>query len=133
LELEVPVYNINKGMNVELLKKSDKLRQYAEFVEKLRVASNMYDDYAKGVEAVVKNCIDNNILSDFLKEHGGEVVSILTMEYNAETAKRVYGEELMENVAIEMLREGDSIDKIIRITKLPEETIKALQGSLVSA
>ena len=132
LELEVPVYNINKGMNAELFQKSDKLRQYAEFVEKLRRANNIYDDYAKGVEAVVKDCIDNNILSDFLKEHGGEVVSILTMEYNTETAKRVYAEEQVEEIAQKMLAKGIDLLDVIDITGLSMERMRELHDTLRS-
>jgi len=42
LELEVPVFNINKGMNIELLDKSETLRQYSDFVAKLREFREVY-------------------------------------------------------------------------------------------
>ena len=64
----------------------------------------------------------------------GKIMSILTMEYDVEMAKKVYGEELLEkeriDIAKEMLREGDSIDKIARVTKLSLEIIKELQHQI---
>jgi hypothetical protein len=129
LELEVPVYNINKGMNEELFNKSPHLKQYAEFIAKLREFTKQYDDYSQAVQEAVSHCIDNDILSEFLRKEGGKIVSILST-YDPEVARRVYGEELMEDVAIGMLRDGDSIEKITRITKLSSETIKELQSQL---
>ena len=94
----------------------------------MREFNKIYDDYAQAVEKAVRHCIDNNVLSDFLKKHGGAIVSILEMEYDVDAAKRVYMEELMDDIAIEMLREGDSIEKIARITKLPLDKIRELQA-----
>ena len=62
LELEVPVYNINKGMNTELFSKSSKLSQYSEFVSKLREFSKLYDEYAQAVKETVDYCLENGIL-----------------------------------------------------------------------
>ena len=134
LELKIPVYNINKGMNKELLSKGEKLRQYSEFVAKLREYQETYDNFERAVKETVAHCIENDILSEFLKEMGGQIMSILTMEYDVEMAKKVYGEELLEkeriDIAKEMLREGDSIDKIARVTKLSLEIIKELQHQI---
>lgn len=132
LELEVPVYNINKGMNEGLFEKSPRLKQYAEFIAKLREFTAQYNDYTRAVKEAVTHCIANNVLADFLKEQGGKIVSLLTMEYDVEVAKKVYAEERVEerveDIAIEMLREGDTIEKIIRITKLPEKAIQELKN-----
>ena len=105
LELEVPVYNINKGMNKELFDRSPKLKQNAEFIAKVRELNKLYNDYVRVVQEATNYCIANGILADFLKEQGGKVVSILTAEYNLETHMRVYGEELLENRNIELAKE----------------------------
>ena len=65
LELEVPVYNINKGMNAGLLNKSEKLRQYAEFIAKVRELNKLYDDYNQAVRDATRYCVANGILADF--------------------------------------------------------------------
>ena len=130
LELEVPVYNINKGMNEELLLKSDKLRQYAEFVAKLREFNNDYTDYIQAVRETVNHCIANDILADFLREQGGKIVSILATEYNEETAKRVYATEQAEEMAEKLLRMGLSKEQVSYVTKLSLETVFQIESEI---
>ena len=128
LKLEVPVYNINKGMNKELFGKSGKLAQYAEFIAKVREFNKLYDDYTQAVREAANYCIANGILADFLREQGGKIVSILAAEYDVEVAKRVSADERAEEIAKEMLQDGESIEKIIRYTKLSTEVITQLRN-----
>jgi hypothetical protein len=130
LELEIPVYNINKGMNVELFKKSPMLRQYAEFIAKIRELIKLYDDYTQAVSEAANYCIANDILSNFLKKQGGKIVSILSMEYDEEIAKRVYGEELIEDererIALKLLRRNRPISEIVEDTGLSRDDVERL-------
>ena len=134
LKLEVPVYNINKGMNVELFKKSPKLKQYAEFIAKVREFNEQYNDYALAVKEAANYCIENDILSNFLREQGGRIVSILTAEFDLDAAKRVYAEERVEDKLIEiaqnMIVDGDSTEKIMRCTGLSREEVESLHTNL---
>ena len=130
LELDVPVYNINKGMNGKLFEKSPKLRQYSEFIAKIREFNSLHDDYAQAVKEATDYCIANDILSDFLREQGGKIVSILSTEFDLDTAKKVWAEEWAEDVAISMLQDGEIIDKVVKHTKLSKEVILRLQQQL---
>jgi len=130
LELEVPVYNINKGMNEELFSKSGKLKQYGEFVARLREFSNSYADHTQAVRETVNHCIANDILADFLREQGGKIVSILATEYNEETAKRVYATEQAEEMAEKLLKMGLSKEQISYVTKLSLETILQIESEM---
>ena len=134
LELKVPVYNINKGMNEELFNRGKKLKQYSEFVAKLREYREVYDSFERVVKETVTYCIANDILAEFLRENGGKIMSILTMEYDIEIAKQVYAEEQIEDRNIElvkkMLQEGEPIEKIIRYAELPLEVIAKLQRQM---
>ena len=131
LQLKVPVYNINVGMNEGLFRNSGKLRQYSEFIAKVREFNKLYDDYAQAVKEAVKHCIANDILAEFLREQGGKIVSILTAEYDVEIAKRVYGDERAEDKAIEIaenaLQMNMSIDDIVKLTGLTHEEIEDLR------
>ena len=134
LELEVPVYNINKGMNEELFKKSPKLRQYAEFIAKIREFSKLYDDYTQAVREATNYCIANDILAEFLREQGGKIVSILTTEFDLEAAKRVWRNDALEEKAIEIARNamdmGMGIDAIARLTGLTREEVENLRTTV---
>jgi len=131
IELSVPVYNINDGMNPDIFTKSTKLKQYATFVAKLREFIKEYNDYNQAVKNTVTHCIKNNVLTHFLNEHGGAIMSILETPYDEAAAKRVYAEEMIEDreieMATEMLADGVSIDKIIKWTRLPLEEINKLR------
>ena len=124
-------------MNGDLLSKSGKLRQYAEFIAKVRDFYKLYDDYSKAVRDATNYCIDNDILTEFLREHGGEIVSILATEYNEEVAKRIWREEAAEDKAVEIarnaLRKKMSVVDIIDITGLDEYTIKQLQAEIITS
>ena len=130
LQLEVPVYNINVGMNEELFRSSGKLRQYSEFIAKVREFNKLYDDYTQAVKEAVNHCIANDILAEFLREQGGKIVSILTAEYDVEIAKRVYGDERAEDervkIARNMISDGEPIEKIMRYTGLTREEVESL-------
>jgi hypothetical protein len=130
LKLEIPVYNINKGMNEELFRKSPKLKQYSEFIAKVREFNKLYDDYTKAVREATNYCIENDILSDFLREQGGKIVSILTAEFDLEKAKRVYADERLEEVAINMLRRNRPIEEIVEDTGLSRDEVERLRASI---
>ena len=130
LELKVPVYNINISMNKELFDKSPKLKQYAEFIAKVRECSKLYDDYVTAVQQAANYCIANGILADFLKEQGGRIVSILTAEFDLDVAKKVWKEENAMEIAEEMLKMGLSKEQVSQATKLNNDEILKIASSL---
>ena len=153
LELTVRILNVNKGRNDEILRKNENLRGYAELVDRVR-----YNQSANGMnlsEALVEAvtyCREQNILREFLHKHGSGVVNMLFTEFNIDVAKRVWKEdgfiegaikgkiegklegkiegELSKatEMASEMLAENESVDKIMRYTKLTEEQISRLKN-----
>jgi predicted transposase YdaD len=94
---------------------------------------------------IVEYCIRNGIMSDFLSEHGGEVVSMLYTEWNLDDAVEVGREEGIEIgvakgreegieigakkmlSALRALNEGKSIAEAAQITGLSPEVIKELR------
>ena len=79
------------------------------------------------------HCIANDILADFLREQGGSIVSILATEYDVEIAKKYYAEERVEEKSIEiaknLLKTGDSIDKVVMVTGLTYEEVENLRDT----
>ena len=90
----------------------------------------------------MEDCLREHVLYEFLLKYGGEIVSILNMEWNIDDALRVRGEEQraeglargQEKKAIEMaakmLLKDKSIDEIIEFTELTEEKIQAIKKNL---
>jgi len=134
VELKVPVYNINKDMNEELFKKSPKLKQYAEFIAKVREFDKLHNDYVLAVKEATSYCIANGVLVEFLREQGGKIVSVLTAEYDVDIAKRIYAEERVEDeratIALKLLRRNRPIDEIVEDTGLTHQEIERLRTNI---
>ena len=92
LELIVTVLNINSGNNRELTEHCRQLKEYMQYVEKIR-------GYVKelpleqAVEKAVTECIRCNILKDFLNKNRKEAIAVSIFEYNEERALKYIREE----------------------------------------
>jgi hypothetical protein len=95
LDLIVSVYNINYGQNTELLQRSANLEGYAQFVAKVRENEAVLP-LEQAVTEAVRYCIKNRILTRFLEEHGGEVLTMAFGEWDWDEAKAAWQEEAWE-------------------------------------
>ena len=87
LELKVQTLNINKGHNRKLLEQCQSLKEYAEYVARVRkYTARMGLDEA--VHRAVKECIDEGILEEFLRRNRAEVEAVSIFEYNKEEEER---------------------------------------------
>ena len=84
LELTVSVYNINLGHNEELLNACSLLKEYAQYVEQVRIFAQNFTSFPEAVEKAVNYCIENNILADFLSKNRAEVIDVSIFEYDEE-------------------------------------------------
>ena len=75
LELTVTVLNVNEGHNAELMQHCSTLKEYAQYVARVRhYAANMSLNQA--VECAVDECIKEGILAEFLSKNRAEVISV---------------------------------------------------------
>ena len=85
LECVATVLNINTGHNRQLMENCSLLWQYAFFVSKVRLYLERYPENLEGaVDMAVEECIEEDILADFLKKQRGEGKDVILTEYNAE-------------------------------------------------
>lgn len=88
LELIVTVLNINEGHNALLMEHCQTLKEYSQYVAKVRkYAAGMPLDQA--IEYAVDECIKENILADFLRKNRAEVISMSIFEYDKEEEKKL--------------------------------------------
>lgn len=83
LELIVTVYNVNMGMNQQLLGACTALKEYAEYVAMVR-SYLTYLSVEEAVERAVTECIEKGILRDFLSQNRAEAIEMSIFEYNEE-------------------------------------------------
>lgn len=77
--------NINAGRNQELLDKCKKLGEYAMFVETLRRHTLQYPERLDlAVRVTVQECIQRDILKEFLISSEAEVLEMVLYEFDQE-------------------------------------------------
>ena len=93
LELQVLMLNINDGNNEELKESCQVLKEYMQYVD--RVRANIYQrkmELNDAVEYAVTECINEGILEDFLRENRAEVVPMSIFEFDEEREWRLIRE-----------------------------------------
>jgi len=91
LELLVKVININYNKDNKLLEKCKPLEEYTQFVEAVRRHVKL--DAENGFKNAIKECIQNDILRDYLERKSREVMNMLIAEYDYDTDIAVQREE----------------------------------------
>ena len=86
-EVIVKIININYDNLSETVLKNCKILSDYSFV------INTVRKYDGDVETAIKECIEQGVLSDYLKHYGSEVVNMLFEEYDAEKALEIRGQE----------------------------------------
>lgn len=116
LELKVKVLNINPGMNEELKERCPELKQYMQYVDKVRKYSKEME-LKDAVIKAVEDCIRGNILRDFLMEQKSEVVKMSIYEFDEEREMAIIRADERELGREEGITEG-RIEGERRITVL---------------
>ena len=83
LELRVMMYNINYGMNSQILEQCQQLREYMILVERIRAYAPKMG-IQKAANRAVDECIKEGILRKFLLENKAEVIAMSIYEYDEE-------------------------------------------------
>jgi hypothetical protein len=133
LELVAKIYNINKGCNTEIAKRSANLSGYSEFVSEIKENSKTMN-LSEAIKAAIKTCIGKNILVSFLERHSSEVENMLLSEWNMKDALEVAAEEgeargmmlKAEQTAMAMKAKGLHTSLIAEITGLSVAEIEKI-------
>ena len=96
LELKAVMLNINKGHNQELMNACHTLRDYSEYVARIRTYSAEMP-LADAVEKAITECITENILRDFLLKNRAEAKAMSIYEYDEAKTMRMFREEGYED------------------------------------
>lgn len=134
LEVIVKVKNINMGNSRELFEKCRPMRDYMIFVDKVRRYSRE-QPLEDAVERTIRECMEEDVMADFLKRNRAEVVEMCLYEYDEEKQREFDREEGREEgrdaeriaVARRMLKSHKlSYVEVAEIVGLTVEEVKAL-------
>ena len=121
LELMVRVLNINLDKKQEVLEACQLLKEYMLLVNKIRRYTDEYKDINQAVEQAVTECIEENILADFLRKNRAEAIEMCIFEYDDKRGKELirkaeYAEGMKEGERIG--REAGKKEEAERIFKI---------------
>ncbi|MBO5279368.1 MAG: hypothetical protein J6B06_07760 [Lachnospiraceae bacterium] len=122
LDLKINVLNINPGMNEDLKNKCPVLKEYTLYVELVR----HYRQFLSLTEAVshaIEDCIQNNILREFLFKQKSEVIKVSIYEYDEEREMRLFRQAERE-YAMELAMEEVTKSVTEKVTKAVTEKIR---------
>ncbi len=96
LELTAVMLNINRGHNEKLKGMCKSLKDYSEYTERVRkyVRTVPIED---AVEWAIQECIEEDILAEFLKQNRAEAKSVSIYEYDQEKHMRQERETFWED------------------------------------
>ena len=130
LECRAVVLNINYGKNRELMEKCKPLLDYSRFIFYIR--ENLQNGYTPqtSVDLAVDRCLKEDVLTDVLKEHRQEVVTMFLDEYDDEIfTKRMYkaiAEEAREEGHMETLEQLNRLNQFLLRDGRQEDLLKSV-------
>lgn len=85
LELRVTMLNVNDGHNLKLMEHCRTLKEYAQYVARVRKYVAKHDvTLEEAVIRAVDECIEEGILAEFLLKNKTEVIKVSIYEYDKE-------------------------------------------------
>ena len=145
LELTAELLNINRNHNLELMEACQDLKDYAEYVDRVRKYARE-QPLSEAVECAITECIREGILKDFLEKNRREAIRVSIYEYDEERHIRQEREDAWEDgrqegekiglekgrqesrqrIVKNMLKQKKSEEEIALLIGEPEETIREL-------
>lgn len=108
----------------------DIINQYVKFTKVANDQMKKHGKTRKAVEETIRICIDEDVLTEYLKEREVEVMDIMTALFDEEEVSRRYHlrieRERSEAIARNMLDDGVSYEKISSYTGLSVSEIEEL-------
>ena len=123
--------NYNKGNNDDIVQGCAELNGYVEIVSEIHKNKDSGMNLKDAIEKAIKDCVERNILTEFLKKHGGEVLDMLYAEWNLDDYVKVQRREaVLEGIfqtALRMLSRGKPIEEIVEDTGLSRAEVEKLR------
>lgn len=93
LECKAVILNINKGHNIELMAKCERLEAYAFFVSRVRAYLAAGCTLEAAVDRAIDDCVTNDKLTDILVKNRAEVKNMLLTDFSEKKYRKILVEE----------------------------------------
>lgn len=136
-EWTATMINLNKGKNEELLLKCKPLSDYMTLINKINLYKESEVTIEQAVERAINECIEENVLADFLQKHKGDIMCTCLTEFDEKVYRKGLYEEGRTEEALENAREffknGVSYELVRKsIKNLSDEKLKEIYEEVVA-
>ena len=118
LELVVKQYNINEGYNEELINKSEDLKFYCTFVNRVKYNIAEGNNRDESVREAYKYCYELGLQTEYLKKYKQELSGMYWFEYDSELAEKAMRKEVFDEGKAEGKAEGRLEEKFSMVKNL---------------
>ena len=123
------------------MKRCRTLREYSEFVVRIRRYADGKAAIEEAVDRAVTECIEEGILADFLRSQRVEVIAMSIFEYNEEEEMRklregereIWERRVKAESVLEVLELYGQVPEYVRMRILKEDNIQQLSTWLKEA
>ena len=141
LELTAVLLNINRNHNRELMEACRDLKDYAEYVDRVRKYARELP-LSEAVERAITECIREGVLKEFLEKNRAEVKKMSIYEYDQEKHIRMErqdawedgvlrgAEQQLSKIIKNMMKKGRSIAQIAEELGEDEDRVRELAEKL---
>ena len=134
IEVLVMMLNINYGKNKALMEACAPLNEYAWLVDAIRRHQRALKNLEAAIDAAIDEMPDGFSIKRFLLLNRAEVKGMFLTEYDQEKVLEQERRDTANNermqTAIDMLRDGEPLEKVKRYSRLAENVIQALAARL---
>ena len=123
LEVETLVLNINYGKNKAIMEQCRPLMEYAIFVQKINNYKKQGLSIKEAVNQAITDCINENIMKEFLQNHRLEVTEMSILEYTLQDFLEDRKQEQLENEELRLQLEKERKEKDAAIFSLQKTII----------
>lgn len=106
VELKVRMININFGRNEKMMKQCRKLWEYSYFIDCMKQKLGEGMPLRKAMKRAIQQCIDQNVMADFLRENRMAVPGMILTEYDEKKVMQMMKRDAKEEGREEGKKEG---------------------------
>lgn len=89
IEVTAQFINVNYEKGAEILKRCKAMEGYSLLIHMIREECEATGELKTAIENCIRKCVEGGIIADFLKEHGGEVMSFLFEKLTREECEAI--------------------------------------------
>jgi len=127
VELVVKVFDVRYDEVSELFKQSETLKGYAYMVKQVHHYVSLGQELSKAMENAIVDSMASGYIVDYLRNHGTEVVSMISKNFSMEDYGNLVKKETITDVIFNMFKKSTPVEDIVDYTGFSSDEIEEIK------